>query len=611
MRVSFAENLLAEIHRKLPEIEEIQCYQLCYGLTSLGRNTDSAKQLLLQCHSTEYNELQQELFELNVKEIQTLLMDRVPCVGVWWHQHFFGSQLTPIAKRLASMENYLYLGLISAGCLDQGTTRSSEKDFTFSRYLLIPEDVNLALCGFLDAVFFGESFHHQTYLPRDVIRIGQPHGLDIPLDHALVKYGGGWIFDYILCSMKEEKKPKNYYYNIFPRPLIEHSSTHVCAIPAGYSKLDHFFQVSKTKPIQKKIIYHISLWEVETEVVRKNIGTIISTLIEKFEDRIVLFRPDPVDIDNPELIQRIIPWLEHPRFKFSNASSYIDDYADAEVLVTHRTSTAHTFSYATGRPIIVLQGDIFDHSQKRLQKTETGYLVFNEDQLIKKVQQVLDNTDIESERIRKSMNKTIHHPGHAVDYIIDNLDTILRRESLDEWESFRLFDPKDQMQLDKQVLQCLENSTRWGTLGTNIAEATIEHFPENARYRLIAAEFYCRVSNPFQHTFYFRGWYQAVSHIAKASDICSEQEVELRTELYTWVIQKGMHMAHCVKWYVCQQDSPEFGDDIDSIITKFCIEDADGESFKKYPHYMELIWRLRKPIGLIKKVMRTLGYSGE
>jgi len=607
----FAESLLQEIYLKIPEATENQCRQLCYSLTSVERNTDSSMKILKQSRSSEFNEFQRELFELNLQEIRALLVGKTPCIGVWWHQHFFGSQLTPVARRLVIEPGYLYLGLISAGCLEGGVTRSGQKDFCFGRYLLIPEDSDLEVCGFLNAVFFGESLHRETHVPRHVIRIGQPHGLDIPLDHVIVKYGGGWIFDYVLCAMKEEKKSEDHYFNVFPQPLIEHDSTHVCAIPSGYQKLDVFFQASKDIQVRKKIIFHISLWEVEVEAARKQLGATLGILLEAFPDREVLFRPDPVDIQHPELVSQLSPWIDHSRFEFSKTSSYIDDYADAEVLVTHRTSTAHTFSFATGRPIVVYQPDLSGKGDKGVQQTDTGYLVFNEQQLIDKLGQVLVNPRAETERIQAYMNKAIHCPGRAVDYIIDNLDTILRRECLDEWESFRLFDPTVQSEPDVQVLSSLEDSTKWGALSTNLAEAIIEKFPHNPTYRLKAADFYCRFSDPFEYTYYFRGWYQAVSHVSRAIDLCSENEQELKNEIHAWVVQKGMHMAHCVKWYICRQEMAEFGDDIDSIICKFCEEDGDAESFRKYPQYMEVIWRLKKPIAKVKKIMKYLGYSGE
>ncbi|MBU0484993.1 MAG: hypothetical protein KKB30_10825 [Proteobacteria bacterium] len=567
--------------------EDTQSYKLWISLTSIERSEDDALVLLDKLQSLNFPDLQEEIFRINLSNLLESNKNNKPWVGVWWEYLVFGSQLTLFAKRFCSHDSYNYLGIISESCLNKGT-RSSVKDFLFGNYLLIPNEEYKSLLNFLNAVFIGESLHVRTYFPKGVIRIGQPHGLDIPLDHACITYGGGRIFDYILTPIKERKKSQRHYRGIFPRALIEHNSINICAIPAGYAKLDEFFQVSRDKKIKDKIVYHISLWGVEHDTVRNNIGETLQCLLVNFPDHETLFRPDPTDHDNEKLLKQISQLNNYSNFRVSTSSSYIEDYADAKLLITHREKTGHLFAYATGRPILLYHKK--DKSNLRnITRTGLGYVVYNKDQLIHKVEELLHKPKAEEQRIRKTMQKTIHNPGSAVDYVLSNMDIILHRKKLSSWESYPLYALDDDFS-EKAVENGLEHLLRRRIVGLNIAQAAVDHDPSNPLFRLYEAEFLSRISSPIQETFYFTRWYRAIVHIEAALQLSKNRPPEIKEKIEDWILNKGLLMANAIKWYIHNNiNKSEDYPDIDRLISIFSIIDKGGRYYSLQYDLFKLI----------------------
>lgn len=572
------EQLFQAIASRFITNDETEMLRVYLGLTALGRSYEGAMGLLEDCACLPMHEVHCKLFNENLHCIKQDFFADQPVIGIWWSPGCLGSHLTPIAKRIWQERNYGYLGLVSFSYLDSQALRKIG-EFDFADYMPIPDDRLLKTLDFLNLVVLTEDYRSSTNFPQKVIRVCQPHGLDISFHASLVKYGGGLIFDYILCPMVEQHGPVDKYKGVFPRELVEHASNVTCAVPMGYPKLDDFIHHCDKRPPSKKIVYHISLLGVESEEVRSNIGRVIRLLLEGFPDREILFRPDPADQNHPELVFQLSEFKGHPKFSFSRASSYIEDYSDAEVLVTHRSVTAHTFAYATGRPIVVYP---FQNLLRRATVNPLGYTVYCDQQLLKKVKASIDAPEKWKLKIDAVLKSRINNPGSSLDFLIESLPLMLERKYDAGWGRYELFDESEGRSSAETVSKKIRSGMQLGYRMSCTAEAAIEKFSENAEVKWIASQVYAGVSDPFKSTYYFQYWYRSVELALKAYYGLKQEGCQKRSkEVLQWLLARGLGMALSVKWFLAK-GGQAYGGSIDALISEIMKLDADAMQIRAF-----------------------------
>lgn len=594
------------LQSRFPSLDDGQLGRLWLCAKSLKRTDSGALDLLEDLDNLPYEEIVKEIFTRNLDRWYHSINSGFPVVAVWWRPGCFGSQLTPIAKAIEASPKHCYLGVVDSEYLeDQVSSRSRE--FDWANYLVVPHPEDMAKLDFLQAVVLSEGYIWKTYLPPNVIRIAQPHGLDVSYISTIKKYGGPLVFDYVLSPMYEIYLDDDYFSERFPREVIEHNSDSICIIPAGYAKLDHFVKVCNDRPKKKKIIYHISLMGLESPEVRGNIGRTIKLLLDNFRDREILFRCDPRDRDNPELNQQIQLYVENPRFTLSKASSYVEDYADAELLVTHRTVTAHTFAFASGRPIIALErGARFGFLQPK--RTFFGYVVTSENQLLKLIRAVLEHPEGESERILKHRDRHYPNVGGSAQYLVDNLDFVLGRKRHPDWKYFGLDIECKEGEASEKVRRSLRLALREGR-GTDyvcLGEASALRYPYDAEVRFNASKLNARVSNPFLHKVYFNFWYRSIQHLSSAWESV-QQSSDLACSIESTAKTQGLMMALGVRWHAAQWDDHSY-DTVNQILDDFNRIDSRATFYLDHFFKVSFKGRLRSLVfHLISRLIRLPG----
>lgn len=291
----------------------------------------------------------------------------------------------------------------------------------------------------LDAIIIHESeLTIYDYIPSSIIKIGLPHGTDVTIESTLCRFGGGFYFDYILSARKQPNVKLDKYINSFPAVMRLNRQPFVCQLPFGFPKLDKFFNVvTKNKNPKKTIIYHISLLSAEEDWVSEILFDTLKTLLSEFPNYKLVFRVHLLNCDDPRVVKCINMGRCYPNFYYSDAESYIEDYADGAVMVTHREYYNHLFDLATGCPTVLYDKDdnyLMHHAH------DERYFLANNENFIKVLNQALStnfDTSVES-RKKRCLAAGIYNPGASLDYLVNNLKHIVNDHMLPEWTPYYL-----------------------------------------------------------------------------------------------------------------------------------------------------------------------------
>lgn len=289
-----------------------------------------------------------------------------------------------------------------------------------------------------DFIFMTES-NCDSYadFPASVTKIGLPHGIDIPLDQTVITYGGGYSFDYVLGAREEQGLDHDRYMDIFPPQVRSHKENTVVKIPFGAVKLDLFLDAVTSTNGDASIIYHISYISIEASWVEGLILPTLKSLLDSFPEYRVVFRPHHSDRQHPIVQQCCEMGKRYSNFLFSDADSYVDDYASARVMVCHRPYSLHLFGLATGRPVLLCHPD-----GQLVEVVDPMFIPASQSEFIGKLKDVLDREEQRIVGVEKRQELCrqagIYHPGSSVKYLVKCLESITEQRSQPDWCIFPL-----------------------------------------------------------------------------------------------------------------------------------------------------------------------------
>tara|TARA_R110002167_G_scaffold126730_3_gene307738 strand:+ start:12196 stop:14094 length:1899 start_codon:yes stop_codon:yes gene_type:complete len=362
----------------------------------------------------------------------------------------------------------------------------------------------------LDVIVIPESNKSiYEYIPSKITRIGLPHGTDVPIESTLCVYGGGFYFDYVLGARKQPKLTTQKYINSFPAVMRLHQQPFVSELPFGFPKLDKFFNaVSKLTGPKKAIIYHLSLLSVEEYWVVDVIFETLKTLLDEFPDKTIIFRVHHFNNKHPKVIECLNLGRGYSNFYYSDADSYIDDYARGAVMVTHREYYNHLFDLATGCPTIVYK---LDPSYSLQYGHDGRYFTTDKIHFIDVLNQALNSRFDTSEGCRKKrcLAAGIYNPGASFDYLVDNIEHIVSGQVLPEWTTYFLNEGTSK-DVDFKLRQLIVSNRPFGPFAMAFG-VMANH---SALSLLLLAENYIRNSNvrEYYYPLGFTAFYKLVHH---------------------------------------------------------------------------------------------------
>ncbi len=395
-------------------------------------------------------------------------------------------------------------------------------------------DLEHDLLSCLDAVILPES-NHDIYgeFPEDVIKIGLPHGVDIPLRNTVIGYGGGYCFDYILGIRQETRPDRTRFEGLFPRALRNHALDSICEIPFGFPKLDEFIRevTAQEQRQPRAIVYHLSSLALENPGSLKLIEPTLKRLLDNFPAHRIVFRPIMSDRDHAIVVACRELGSSYGNFHFSDADSYIPDYAAATAMVCHRAYRLHLFGLATGRPTFLCHPE-----GEPAVSDDPTVVVCPESRLIDELRAYVDRTPSVvpvSERMDHCRKAGIHNPGASIAYLASAIDDILRGKARPDWRRHRLDpevhpDPALKTHLAVQLASARPANMAFLALAAKQ--------PENPEALLFIADSYARAD--FMPSYYYPMALHHFRTLADRKDLSSF----LKNRMARWWEYRGRHI---------------------------------------------------------------------
>ncbi|WP_113907275.1 hypothetical protein [Aliidiomarina celeris] len=311
-------------------------------------------------------------------------------------------------------------------------------------------------CG-LDMLFIQESyFAPELKLPKSLLKVGLPHGTDIPIKKTLTTYGGLLEFDYVLATSAYPAMDDQAFYHDYPLPLRNHQRPFCCVIPFGMPKFDRFLRQCRLVGEPDSIIFHLSNLRIESPDVISLSSQLIPLILQAFPHYNVILRPYPADLTHPDIEALIKIGQGFSNFKVSDSPSYINDYARGAVMLCFRDYSEHLFAQATGRPVLNLNEE--------------------PERLLAKIEHTLSN---------KGTSRTgphVFNPGNAVNYLLSQLDYMLSAKTHPDWQYFQL----SMTDSETEVASLIQRHLRGRSPFHKLALAALVKFPEQFSYVLAA-----------------------------------------------------------------------------------------------------------------------------
>lgn len=313
-----------------------------------------------------------------------------------------------------------------------------QQEFSGNTLITYTQDESFLLERF-DAVLLPESnFYLYEDYPKNLIKIGLPHGVDIPFQKTVMDYGGGAIFDYILSPKADSSRAApEAFEDIYHKDIRNHSRNHVCQIPFGFPKLDDF--IDETTQAEQSgmdsIVYHIAILSIEQEKSISIIAPTLKKLLDSFPDKRIIFRPYKYDQEHEVIQQCLRIGTGYPNFYLSTAESYAQDYATALAMVCHRPYKAHLFSLATGRPIFLCHPD-----ENPISTSDPSVKPCPESGLIQALKSYIEKNETITlaQRLDTCRRLGFHNPGSSVEYLVENIDHIIQDKPHPDWTYYTL-----------------------------------------------------------------------------------------------------------------------------------------------------------------------------
>lgn len=246
-------------------------------------------------------------------------------------------------------------------------------------------------------------------------------------------------FDYLIAAVRQRPEhwsPDNYQLigEVYPPEFLSERRPVLDVVPGGYPKLEYSSRVLRSERPLDTILYSPTASHARFGYMKRDGQAIIETLLREFPDMRVVLRPYP----NPADLQagrRLVDGFDGiSNMELDTSATGIGVQQSGALVVTDRSSSAITFSLATGRPLILtdLTGD---QSATTPAENPFGYTVTTTTALIEAVHGCLADPAGWAARIAEEAERNIYNPGTAARYLAGCLTDFARRGSRPDWLS--------------------------------------------------------------------------------------------------------------------------------------------------------------------------------
>lgn len=373
-----------------------------------------------------------KLIRLQRDRIKKTIDPTKKTVAVYFPSPGYREQVGDIAKRLRQ-KGYNSLTLIGTVC---GDRYEKDEDVFYAGHDIINhlDFLDIFICPTLmqtppaakKRVYFLHDIHDSPLGNRDEMKV---------ISEGLLNY------DYIFVP---SQPVIDLFAKVIPLARKNFPGRRIGLIKGGYIKLDRclaYFE--KNKKESKVIIYAPTVLGHGLNPFSSLVphgAEIIRTLITRFPDHNLIFRPHPHTLHSEVVKNIVVQFEQHPKFSLDdNASFYMENYSKSALMVTDISGTAFTYAFSTLRPVVFFSPSDEElsrtHSESRYvgDREKIGCVARNLGEMAEKTNWLLENKDRFVERIREFRNSTIFNLGHAEDYFIENIESILEDKTKEDW----------------------------------------------------------------------------------------------------------------------------------------------------------------------------------
>lgn len=524
----------AHFNQRFSDLTSLERQKVWLSLASLKRDERAIEALIEDLPLGDFDTVLTFLFEINLAELVSLIDKSMPTIATSFYCSATCNQMRVIADGLQASNRYQHIACV---WLSEIAPECAEftQDFHNLFFLALPRIEHSSSLLFLQAVFLSElnQYCHWQFSP-EVIRIGCPHGADVPLLDSLIKYGGIFHYDFLL-----QAKPAQISEQQLSRYLVSTKGSHqLTLLPFGIPKIDVLYhQATRTVP-DKIIAIHLSNWQLETGAARSQVQPLIKALLTHFSDYRILIRPFPGDIRQQSLLSQLKPFQNNSQVEVDKNASYLTLYSKVSLLITQRLETGHNFSFATFRPIIALI-----EQEKAVVKQPLGYSVNNIESVISQAKHCLDNEKKERVRISNHAQNTIYNLGSSLAFLTENLDEMLesKKPSQQRYQSLVLTGTSH---YKAALNNALSDAVFIGQQVERLLVATPPTDTENYLWLCyFAVETNSQCPDPVEHTYYYNSWYTACKYLLILLRRLECLNEELINRLHRW---------YCLYWQTFQ-----------------------------------------------------------
>lgn len=248
-------------------------------------------------------------------------------------------------------------------------------------------------------------------------------------------------FDYFVLPVRQEEwaeAPYRFIEDVYPAALLRGRRPALDIVPGGYPKLDYSRRVLEGGQGTRCIIYSPTAAGSSVGRVFSDGELVLRTLIREFPDHEIVFRAYPGPFD--QRFGRAIAdrFDSHRRFVFDDSATGIGYQRECAAVVTDSSSSAVTFAFASGRPLVSVNfGEAADGSKSESGPTRLllGYSARTASDLVTAVRLSIERAAGWRTVIAEAAEEHLYNPGTAADYLASHLSRFARRESHSEWLS--------------------------------------------------------------------------------------------------------------------------------------------------------------------------------
>jgi hypothetical protein len=297
-------------------------------------------------------------------------------------------------------------------------------------------------------VFFSSEVVHDV-APSQSVTVCVLHSIpDAGLrTHKLVSNAFGFFernptmirtFDYIAVAVRQDSAHwtvANYalLQKLYPVKFLVERRPFIDIIPAGYPKLDYSRAILSSDSRKDCFLYTPTASHVPLGRVHYDGEVIIRSLMKAFPGMKIVFRPYPSPKDL-QFGRALAGSLAHcANFIFDDSATGIAFQRRAALAVTDSSSSAITFSIATGRPLIFasMKLETPDTPQKML----FGYSANSVTALIQAAKDGLNESATWHQTISRQAQQNIYNPYNAATYLAGKLELMAERKGHPDWLS--------------------------------------------------------------------------------------------------------------------------------------------------------------------------------